>query len=369
MIMGMSITRRTLATYFSWRFLGAILGLFALAAVLIFIFDLLELLRRSGGEDDAGLIRISLISLLRTPQLMEQVLPFAVLFGSIAAFLALSRKLELVVARAAGVSVWQFIAPALIVGIGIGVFAVTVYNPLAVVLRAQSDEIAAGLFGREQNFLMQTTGATWLRQDGLDGESVLHANQILAGGARLYGVTIFSFDRDGYFSERIEAREARLGDKVWNLSDVTVYTTEADPRKYAAYTISTYLTPTEVRESIAAPESIGFWDLPRVIELSQRAGLPAYRYSLQYQTLLARPVLLAAMVLIAACVSLRVTRMGGIGRLILGGILAGFVLYVLSELGKDLGGAGIVPPVVAAWAPGVFGVLMGFTILLHLEDG
>jgi lipopolysaccharide export system permease protein len=45
------------------------------------------------------------------------------------------------------------------------------------------------------------------------------------------------------------------------------------------------------------------------------------------------------------------------------------VLYVLSELGKDLGGAGIVPPIIAAWAPGVFGVLMGITILLHLEDG
>ncbi|MHC5653243.1 LPS export ABC transporter permease LptG [Stappia sp. ICDLI1TA098] len=369
MIGSVSRSGTTLAVYLALRFLGSILGLFLLAAVLIYIFDLLELLRRTGGEDGASLLRIALISLLRVPQLMEQVLPFAVLFGAIAAFLSLSRKLELVVARAAGVSVWQFTAPALIVGLVVGIAAVSVYNPLAVLLRDQSDKIAAGLFGREQNFLMQTTGEIWLRQDGADGESVVHAKQILDNGERLLGVTIFTFDRNGSFAERIEAHEARFSDRSWKLSQATVYTTTGDPQTYPTYQVSTYLTATEVRESIAAPESIGFWDLPRVIELSQRAGLPAYRYSLQYQTLLARPVLLVAMILIAACVSLRVSRMGGIGKLILGGILAGFVLYVLSELGKDLGGAGIVPPVLAAWAPGVFGVLMGITILLHLEDG
>ena len=369
MIASASRTGMTLAVYFAMRFVWAILGLFLLTAALIYLFDLLELLRRTSGEADAGLFRVALISLLRVPQLMEQVLPFAVLFGTIAGFLGLSRKLELVVARAAGVSVWQFIAPALIVGVVIGLLAVTLYNPLAVVLRDQSDRIATGLFGREQSFLLQTTGEIWLRQDGAEGESVLHAKQILDGGERLFGVTLFTFDREGSFTRRIEAAEARLADRAWQLDDATIYTTTGDPEHRDSLSVSTYLTPAEVRESIAAPESIGFWALPRAIELSHRAGLPAYRYSLQYQTLLARPVLLAAMVLIAACVSLRVSRMGGLGGLILGGILAGFVLYVLSELGKDLGGAGIVPPFLAAWAPGVFGVLMGITILLHLEDG
>ena len=53
------------------------------------------------------------LSFLHTPTVAEQALPFAVLFGSMIAFLNLSRKLELVVARAAGVSVWQFLAPPL----------------------------------------------------------------------------------------------------------------------------------------------------------------------------------------------------------------------------------------------------------------
>ncbi len=360
---------RTLALYFSGRFLKAIVGLFLLAAVLIFLFDVLELVRRGSDREGFSVLRVSLISLLRVPLLLEQVIPFAVLFGSIAAFVSLSRALELVVTRASGISVWQFSMPALVVGIGIGIFSITVYNPAAVWLQQKSDEVATGLFGTEQNFLMQTTNQVWIRQDGLDGESVLLAKQLLDGGTRLLGVTIFAFDHKGTFQERIEADEAELGKQIWYLKNATVYTTERDPQQYATFQISTFLSATQVRESIGSPESISFWSLPQFIDLARNAGLPAYRYALQYQTLLARPLLLAAMILIAAAVSLRVSRFGGLGGLILGGIIAGFVLYVLSELSKDFGGAGIVPPIVAAWAPGIFGVLMGLTILLHQEDG
>ena len=360
---------RTLAVYFSGKFFKSILGLFLLAAVLIFLFDVLELVRRGGEREGFSFLRVSLISALRVPLLMEQVIPFAVLFGAIGAFVSLSRALELVVARASGISVWQFCMPALVVGIGVGVLSIAVYNPAAVWLQHKSDDVANGLFGAEQNFLLQTTNDVWVRQDGLDGESVLLAKQILDGGVRLLGVTIFAFDQDGTFKERIEANEARLGNEVWKLKNAIVYTTERDPQEYSSFEISTFLSATEVRESIGSPESVSFWNLPRFIELAQNAGLPAYRYALQYQTLLARPLLLAAMILIAATVSLRVSRFGGLGKMILGGIIAGFVLYVLSELAKDFGGAGIVPPVVAAWAPGIFGVLMGLTILLHQEDG
>ncbi|MTI42314.1 lipopolysaccharide export system permease protein [Roseibium hamelinense] len=363
------ILGRTLAVYFSARFLKAILGLFLLATVLIFLFDVLELIRRGGDREGFSVLRVSLISALRVPLLMEQVIPFTVLFGAIAAFVSLSRALELVVTRASGISVWQFCLPALAVGVGIGILSVTAYNPAAVWLQQKSDDVATGLFGSDQSFLLQSTSDVWVRQDGLDGESVLKAQQLLDGGARLKGVTIFTFDKSGTFRERIEAKDAMLGNNVWDLYDAIVYTTERDPQIYGKYSISTFLTATEVRESIGSPESISFWKLPSFIELAQNAGLPAYRYALQYQTLLARPLLLAAMILIAAAVSLKVSRFGGLGGMILGGILAGFVLYVLSELAEDFGGAGIVPPMVAAWAPGVFGVLMGLTILLHQEDG
>ncbi|WP_068312344.1 LPS export ABC transporter permease LptG [Polycladidibacter hongkongensis] len=360
---------RTLSSYIALRFLRSILLLFLFAAVLIFLFDVLELVRRGGDREGFSLWRITLISLFRVPLLMEQVIPFTVLFGSMWAFVSLSRSLELVVARAAGISVWQFLTPPLSTGLLIGMLSVAAYNPAVVYLKSVSDAFSAGIFDVQQDYLMNSSGEVWLRQDGPDGESVVYGRQIMSSGARLNGVTIFAFNRSGEFTERIEAHNAQLSDGMWQLSNVAVFQQDAEPQYYGTYTLSTYLSATEIRESIGSPESISFWKLPTFIELSQRAGLPAYRYDLHYQSLLAKPLLLLAMILIAAAVSLRISRFGGIGGLIVGGIVAGFVLYVVSELSKDLGGAGLVPTTIAAWAPGVFGVLMGFSFLLNQEDG
>ena len=104
---------RTLSFYLADRFARTVIAAFLAVFVLIYAVDLVELLRRSGDSQRATGILMAGLSFLRTPTFAEQALPFAVLFGSMIAFLNLSRKMELVVARAAGVSVWQFLTPPL----------------------------------------------------------------------------------------------------------------------------------------------------------------------------------------------------------------------------------------------------------------
>ena len=123
------------------------------------------------------------------------------------------------------------------------------------------------------------------------------------------------------------------------------------------------------RQSFVPPASVPFWDLPTLISQTRAAGLDATRYQLQYQTLLAKPLLLVAMVIIASTVSLRFFRMGGVARMVLGGVLAGFVLYVMKQLVEDLGANGLLSVTAAAWTPAAVAALTGAFILLHLEDG
>ena len=78
----------------------------------------------TGDNPRRARLLVAGLSLLHTPAVSEQILPFAVLFGAMASFITLTRKLELVVARAAGVSVWQFLTPPVVAALRIGVFAV-----------------------------------------------------------------------------------------------------------------------------------------------------------------------------------------------------------------------------------------------------
>ncbi len=75
------------------------------------------------------------------------------------------------------------------------------------------------------------------------------------------------------------------------------------------------------------------------------------------------------MVLLAATVSLRLSRYGGTWRLILTGAVIGFLLYAFSAIAVDLGGNGIINPALAAWLPTIVALTFGTTALLFQEDG
>jgi lipopolysaccharide export system permease protein len=124
-----------------------------------------------------------------------------------------------------------------------------------------------------------------------------------------------------------------------------------------------------LRQTLITPDALSLWTLPAFIEAAERIGLNSDRFRLAYHGLLSRPFLLAAMVAIAATVSLRLFRYGGIGRLVLMGIGAGFLLYVVTEIMNDLGTNGIVSPALAAWAPAIVALTFGATLLLYQEDG
>ena len=156
---------------------------------------------------------------------------------------------------------------------------------------------------------------------------------------------------------------------LWRLTDARIYSSNAPPREQNEYLLKTSLTAEQVRESFATPETVPFWDLPFYIEIAEHAGLGAAGYRLQYQKLLARPFVLASMVLLAAAVSLRFFRFGGVQKMILSGIAAGFLLYVLSKVTEDLSKAELMHPIAAAWLPVVVGGLTGFVALLYQEDG
>jgi lipopolysaccharide export system permease protein len=358
-----------LGRYFGRRFIGAVMLVFINCALLIGVVDFFEFSRRLGERADVSILDIGYLVLLRLPAYSEQMFPFAVLLGAMASFLTLSRRLELVIARTVGASVWQFTFSTIALALLLGVFLTAVYNPVSATLKERANKIEASLFKERGGIFQQSTDGSWIRQQSVDGQSILQAQASSDKGRTLTGVRIFSFDLNGKFVERIEAQSAVLENGIWRLSKARVFAAGVEPQDYDSYLVSTNLTSEQVQGSLGSPDSLSFWDLPAAISSSERAGIKAERYKLQYQSLLARPLLFVAMVLIAASVSLRIFRLGGVGKMVLTGVLAGFFLYVAQKLTGELGENGILHPVVAGWLPVLFGGAAGFWILLQQEDG
>jgi lipopolysaccharide export system permease protein len=75
------------------------------------------------------------------------------------------------------------------------------------------------------------------------------------------------------------------------------------------------------------------------------------------------------MVLVAATFSLRMQRRGGATLMIAGGVGTGLLLYSMSYVVFALGQSAAVPVLLAAWTPAGVSLLIGASMLLHLEDG
>jgi lipopolysaccharide export system permease protein len=365
----MSMLTNTLGRYFAGRFVISAIGVFASIFMLLVLVDYIEMVRKTSGLASASAIMVAETSLFRVPQLLEKMTPFCILIGAMTCYLALSRRLELVVARAAGVSAWQFISPALASAIGLGVLATIAYNPMSANLREVSKQMEAQLFGSAPGGGIQDAAGFWINQVTDDGQAVINAARSERQGVRLTGLTVFAFDNDNQFKERIEAREATLEEGYWLFKSVRRYTLNAPPVDQDSFTLPTSLTAAQVRNSFSTPETVSFWQLPSYIRSSESSGFATAGYRLQYHKLLAQPFLLAAMVMVAASVSLRFFRFGGVQKMVLSGVGAGFLLYVLSKVTEDLSKAELMHPIAAVWLPVCVGGLTGFLALLYQEDG
>lgn len=358
----------TLFRYLFWRQLRMIALVLSAILVVAYLVDFTEFARRAGAWPEYTFARGVYLSAMRMPMIMMLIWPFVILFAAMGVLISLNRRYELVIARAAGVSAWQFLAPICLASFVVGVGAVMLINPLASRSLAAVEELESTFRG----YTPQTSDelrVPWLRQRTDDGYTIIGAGSSARRGVVLGSAAFLRFDHDGNFIERFDVRSAVLEPGMWRLNDVVM--TNAARERYVmdSHTIPSPLTPEIMEQELADAQTISIYDLPRTVRVAEEMGLSGARFAMHFHSLVAMPMLLVAMTLIAATVSLRFARMGQSGTLILGGILAGFLLYVALVVTTAFGNTGFVPPVVAAWVPVVVAMFSGVTFLLYKEDG
>ncbi len=346
----------TLARYFLKRYLITAIWFVIGVSSIIYLADFSETARRMSGLPGYSVPAALGLTALRLPLILQQTIPFIALFVGMTTLISLNRRYELVVTRAAGISAWQFILPFVLGAVLIGILSVTVLNPIAAWGQNKSLAMEAGLRneaggGRQQQII------PWMRQSSGGQDTIIGAKSFEDNGTMLLDVVLIDLDKDGNIVSRKDAKSAKLEDGYWLLNGVSETRAGHVPVRQESMQISTQT------------ETVAFFDLSHKIEVAKSFGLSSKALETQYHFLLSTPLLLVAMTLIAATVSLKFSRFAQSRSVILGGIVSGFVLYVVTVLVRAFGSGGVVPPTVAVWVPVIVALALGATILLHQEDG
>ncbi|NCO21017.1 MAG: LPS export ABC transporter permease LptG [Rhodobacterales bacterium] len=363
----------TLHLYFARRFATTFFAVMAVFLALLTLLDLVEQVRKFGGQT-ARFVDMLGLALLNVPESLYNILPLVMILATLTLFLNLARTSELVVTRAAGRSALSSLTAPLVVTLIIGTVAVAVFNPI-VAATSRQYELAAGRFSATPSSVLSISReGLWLRQGDGAGQTVIRAERANLDGTELYNVTFIAFGATGGPRLRLEADSARLTDGAWALSAVKEWPLDAaNPERVAirhdTYTLASSLTRNQILDSFATPSAIPIWDLPAFIARLEAAGFSARKHQVWLHMELSLPLLLAAMMLVGAGFTMRHTRFGRTGLMVLLALALGFSLFFIRNFAQILGENGQIPVLLAAWGPPVAALLLPLGLLLHLEDG
>ena len=360
--------RWVMQRYFGRQYLLWFLVFLLSLSGIVFLFEVAELMRRAGGRPDIGFLRILQMGIYKLPETIERILPFVVLFSGLFTFWRLTRTQELVIARSVGVSVWQFMMPSLIVTLIFAILNLVLINPAGAVMNARYRAMEMRYLDRVPT--LELTGAgLWLRQKSEQKRYLLHADHVELDPLKLSPLMVFVYDEKDKYLGRIDAPQAVLQDGVWDVPDAWQNWDQQPAKHVDDWKLPTSLTLGKIQESMAAPSTISFWELPSFIKALKAIGLPQTRHKLEFLGLLSQPLLLCAMIFFAASFALRMNRRGGVMPMIVAGVLLGSSFYMLNSLIIALGANQTLPVALAAWAIPVVALALSNAALLHLEDG
>lgn len=346
--------------------------LFALMAI-VMLFDIVELLRSASKKENIAFLNILVLAFLKSPQMVHIILPFITLLSAVVFFLKYSASSELIIMRAIGMSVWNFMTPILVFVFVIGVFDVTIFNPFSALTAKRFERLEERIGLSSSHPFSWTEKGLWLRDSSEKQTIVLRAGRVRQQDQEVFldKVSIFELTLDGHLVRQLESDHALLSKGVLTLPNVFVI----DPVLEDGYekkveSVKTSFSLERILERFDEPRTMSFWRFPKFIKFLKDSGFATIEHQMYWHELIAYPVILLAMLFIASVFALPpTTRQGKVLFRVVAAILCGFILYFLGRLTNVLGLSQNLPLILAAWGPALVAIPLCISVLLHLEDG
>lgn len=363
----------TLAFYLGSMWLGVVVMTICGMAAFIYLIDVIDLWHQISGRNVSPITAL-IMSMAKMPDMMLQLLPFAVLLGSLIWLNQLNRRQELVALRAVGLPARRFLLGPLVACLLVGVLAIGVGNPISAAMLKRYERWNSSVFPNSTKGLITAGGSVWLRQADDEGPHATGRNYFIYGrkvssnGDDLGQATVFVFDEKDAFVARLDALQAKLEPGQWHMHDVTMLTPRQQIMRQDQVTLPTNLTPEQIQASFNPPGTLDIFELRNFIKTLADSGFKTSRHAMAYQRLLALPFMCIAMLLVAVPFGLRFTRTRGLGLVIVAGIGMGFGFYLFGSVMATFGLAGRLDVRLAAWLPAAMSSLLAVALMLQLRE-
>ena len=357
---------RTLTLYLARLFLTRIIGV---VLMMVVVLQLLDLLAESGkvlAYAGNGEAQVWQYVMLRSPQIIQFVLPYSVLLATLFTFFPLNQNSEVIAMRAAGLSAHQILAPmlatALVVsGLSFG-FNERIVTRASATLKAWQD-VNFGPIPRDSGVRSNVFVA--------DGQNILFAQTVTGEGSaiRMTGVTWYARDATGMTVALIRSDHAAYAAPGWRLDRPEAFTVATTATQMLApMVVGRGIAPKQIDISNVNADALDIFALHRAIGALKASGRRTAELEGKWWHKLSKPLSAVLMPLLGAVAAFGLARSGQL--LVRAGIgfMLGFAYFVVDNMGLAMGNFGAYPPLIAAWAPFFLFLAIGETVLIRTEE-
>lgn len=318
--------------------------------VLLGLFAFVTFVDELGNLDKGayGITQVIQFVVLSIPKILYEVFPMAALIGSIMGLSVLARDSELIVMRAAGISIIRIVLSVLKVGVllaGIAMVMGEVVSPYTETKaqKVRAESMQNNNIGQEQNF------GIWLRDDN----TYVNVGEILPD-LTLLNVKIFEFDNQNFLRFLSVADQGEYQNQRWLLKGLQ--RTMIDDESSAADSVtaaywSTVVSPDILRVFMIQPDQLSIWQLDRYIDHLQTNKQETNNYELAYWSKIVTPFATAVMLILAVPFVFKNSRSGNLGRSLFTGIMVGLGFFILNRAFSYFVPLFNIPPFIGAVVP------------------
>jgi lipopolysaccharide export system permease protein len=349
---------RYVSRLFVVHLLPILIGFVAMVQILDLLNNADEITARHGNNLSALVTYAG----LRLPQLVNLMLPFAVLMAALLSLARLVRGNEIIALKAGGFSFYRL----LMAFVPIAMFTGGVYFIVNDQLVPWTTDRLA-IWDAAPDAPKQNSRPVWLR----DGQVLVGVEGVSEEGHVLTNVRVFERNGNGILAQQITARKAVNQDGKWTFFDTWRFDMREQKNTQAIYAAQlpweTLLTPAHFANLATDPATLSFRDLVQFILKPNVGARAVYFYETWLHHKLTLPFSLLVMILLAAPVAQALQRQGGMATGLALGVALGFLYFVCQGLMLTLGETGAMAPLIAAWAPPALFAALGVFWLLRVE--
>jgi len=326
---------------------------------LFFFIDFVEEVQSLGRPDAAGyqlMHALTYVTLL-IPGHMYELMPIAVLIGTISVMARLAQSSEYTILRTSGLDPWRALKTLLALGLVFVLLTFAVGDYLAPL----ADRSAQLLKARYTGFITVGQTGAWLKEKQTYSQFAVNVGELAPDGS-LRGIRIFEFDNQGLLMSMSQAASATIADDdAWLLSQTqrTEFATRSDVATRIERTeLPTLRWPNRISaEMVSAalldPDRMRTIDLFQYIRHLQSNAQAAQRYEISFWRKVFYPLSCLVMVVLALPFAYLHFRSGGITAYVFSGVMAGISFFLLNNVFGYMGNLQNWQPWLTAALPGL----------------